>query len=106
MKTWEMEASHKPDLTQWRTIEHGNYSIQANGGEKLDGEDAAKVGNYNALMADSKEYKKCKLQKNLFVFENSFKILAFAFQSTLEMTLKAPMLFLEVLSLMAFHGNS
>ena len=28
VKTWEMEASHKPDMTQWRTIDLSNYCVQ------------------------------------------------------------------------------
>jgi hypothetical protein len=50
VKTWEMEASHKP-FAQWGTINHAKYAVQANGGKEYKGEDAARVGNYNVLMS-------------------------------------------------------
>ena len=28
IKKWEMEASHKCDFAQWKTVNHANYSIQ------------------------------------------------------------------------------
>jgi hypothetical protein len=49
VKTWEMEASHKIDFKQWQTVDHASYSVTANGGNVFKGEDAVRVGNYNAL---------------------------------------------------------
>ena len=59
-----MEASHKPDLNQWRTINLAKYCVQTNGGAVVDGKAAAELGNYNALMVDSPVYQKCKCLKH------------------------------------------
>ena len=67
MKTWEMEASHKVDINQWKTIVHEKYCVQTNGGPVLDGKVAAEIGNYNALMLESEAYQKCKY--HLFKFD-------------------------------------
>lgn len=58
VKTWEMEASHKQDLDQWQTVDHGNYKVQVNGGQELDGAKAKEMGNYNFLLMNSKSYLK------------------------------------------------
>jgi hypothetical protein len=63
VKTWKMEASHKPDLSQWKTISQEGFSVQTNGGQLLDGKRAAEIGNYNALMIESEVYQKCTLSK-------------------------------------------
>lgn len=64
VKTWEMEASHKKDMSQWTTIDHGNYCVQTNGGEVLDGVKAFEIGNYNALLKGCPAYEKCKSLRN------------------------------------------
>ena len=55
-----MEASHKKNISQWTTIDHGNYCVQTNGGEILDGVKAFEIGNYNALLKGCPEYAKCE----------------------------------------------
>ncbi len=60
VKTWEMEASHKSDFLQWKTVDHEKYCLQMNGGRLVEANEATTMGNYNALMLDSKEYQKCK----------------------------------------------
>ena len=60
VKTWEMESSHKMNISQWTTIDHGNYKVQSNGGEVLDGVKAFEIGNYNALLKGCPAYEKCK----------------------------------------------
>jgi hypothetical protein len=60
VKTWEMEASHKKNISQWTTIEHGTYCVQTNGGEVVDGVKAFEIGNYNALFKGCPAYEKCK----------------------------------------------
>lgn len=60
VKTWECEASHKADMSQWTTIDAENYKVQVNNGEILDGEKAFEIGNYNAVMKDCPAYQKCK----------------------------------------------
>ncbi|CAB4029090.1 Hypothetical predicted protein [Paramuricea clavata] len=68
VKTWEMEASHKKNILQWTTIDHGNYCIQTNGGEILDGVKAFEIGNYNALLKGCPAYEKYGLDDH---FEKS-----------------------------------
>lgn len=51
VKTWEMEASHLP-YTAWQSVQHNVYSVVANGGKRFTGEEAARAGNYNWLMAN------------------------------------------------------
>ena len=54
VKTWEMEMSHKMDLSQWKTTET-DFKLSANGGRVFVGEDAKGAGNYIALMDDQKK---------------------------------------------------
>lgn len=49
VKAWEMEATHLP-YASWNSVDHSCYNVSANGGEPIDGEEAAKMGNYNWLM--------------------------------------------------------
>ena len=63
VKTWEMEASHKVDHSQWTTINHDDYTVQTNGGKILEGTWAKTEGNYNALMVESPTYQSCKMKK-------------------------------------------
>ena len=66
VKSWESEASHKVEMSQWKTIDHKEYKIQTNGGTLIEGEAAMKMGNYNALMVDCDKYKSCE-----YVFQNT-----------------------------------
>ena len=56
VKNWEIEASFKMDLKDWRTIDHDNYSFAINGGEPQTGEHMLKVGTYNAIIASNEYY--------------------------------------------------
>lgn len=69
VKTWEMEASHKPDLQQWRSINLEKYCVQINNGAVMDGNHVAEIGNYNALMADSSVYQKCNTAVHIKIFK-------------------------------------
>ena len=60
VKSWESEASHKADLSQWKTIDHDNYCISVNGGETMPGCEAKELGNYNVLMKQCPRYNKSK----------------------------------------------
>ena len=60
VKSWETEASHKVDMSQWNTIDHDAYQIQTNGGTLIEGKEAMRMGNYNALMIDCPTYKTCE----------------------------------------------
>ena len=60
VKTWETQASHFKDFSQWTTIDHDNYVVKANDQEEMDGTVAYEIGNYNALMQNCPAYKKCE----------------------------------------------
>ncbi|XP_010675339.2 pathogen-related protein [Beta vulgaris subsp. vulgaris] len=53
IKSWEMELSHKPRLQDFRTINPDKFKLFVNGREGLSGEEALKVGSYNALLKTS-----------------------------------------------------
>lgn len=50
VKTWEFEASHKVDLSQWTTINKDLYKVSCNGGPFVKGEVSKNIGNYNWLL--------------------------------------------------------
>jgi len=56
VKNWEVEASFKPTLSDWRTIDHENYSFAINGGEPQGAENMLKVGTYNAIISPNEYY--------------------------------------------------
>ncbi|KAF3008962.1 hypothetical protein E8E13_011451 [Curvularia kusanoi] len=56
VKNWEVEASFKPTLKDWRTIDHENYSFAINGSEPEGAEAMLKVGTYNAIIAPNEYY--------------------------------------------------
>ena len=60
VKTWESEASHKADMSQWTTIDYDDYKVQVNNGPVMEGKRAYEIGNYNALMGACPAYQKCK----------------------------------------------
>lgn len=43
VKNWEVEASFKPVLDEWRTVDHANYSFAINGSEPQGAENMLKV---------------------------------------------------------------
>ncbi|KAJ7486197.1 hypothetical protein B0H11DRAFT_2157332 [Mycena galericulata] len=56
VKNWEIEASYKMDLKDWRTIDHDKYTFAVNGGPATSGEHMLKVGTYNAIIAPNAYY--------------------------------------------------
>ncbi|KAF2860842.1 hypothetical protein K470DRAFT_257619 [Piedraia hortae CBS 480.64] len=56
VKNWEVEASFKPRLSDWRTIDHAKYSFAINGGPPQTGEHMLKVGTYNAIITPNEYY--------------------------------------------------
>jgi hypothetical protein len=56
VKNWEVEASFKPRLEDWRTIDHANYTFAINGGPPQTAEHMLKVGTYNAIIAPNEFY--------------------------------------------------
>ncbi|KAL4929918.1 uncharacterized protein BDV17DRAFT_260382 [Aspergillus undulatus] len=56
VKNWEVEASFKTSLSDWRTIAPETYTFSLNGGEAQPGEHMLEVGTYNALLTPNKYY--------------------------------------------------
>ncbi|KAH8730541.1 hypothetical protein GQ44DRAFT_581174, partial [Phaeosphaeriaceae sp. PMI808] len=56
VKNWEVEASFKPTLSDWRTIDHEKYSFAINGSEPQGAENMLEVGTYNAIIAPNEYY--------------------------------------------------
>ncbi|CAG8981164.1 hypothetical protein HYALB_00005879 [Hymenoscyphus albidus] len=56
VKNWEIEASFKPSISDWRTIDHANYTFAINGGPPQSAEHMLKVGTYNAIIAPNEFY--------------------------------------------------
>ncbi|KAH6618636.1 hypothetical protein C7974DRAFT_440992, partial [Boeremia exigua] len=56
VKNWEVEASFKPVISDWRTIDHENYSFAINGSKPEGAEAMLKVGTYNAIIAPNEYY--------------------------------------------------
>ncbi|KAK3673121.1 hypothetical protein LTR78_006961 [Recurvomyces mirabilis] len=56
VKNWEVEASFKTKLQDWRTIDHANYTFAINGGPPQSAEHMLKVGTYNAIIAPNEYY--------------------------------------------------
>jgi hypothetical protein len=56
VKNWEIEASFKTSLDDWRTIDHSKYTFSLNGGLPQTGDHMLRVGTYNALLTSSSYY--------------------------------------------------
>lgn len=57
VKNWEIEASFKTSLADWRTLaDPATYTFAINGGEPQDAEHMLEVGTYNAIIRDGSEY--------------------------------------------------
>ncbi|TKA70127.1 hypothetical protein B0A49_10623 [Cryomyces minteri] len=56
VKNWEVEASFKPRLSDWRTVDHANYTFAINGGPPQSAEHMLKVGTYNAILVPNEYY--------------------------------------------------
>ncbi|PPJ59246.1 hypothetical protein CBER1_05349 [Cercospora berteroae] len=56
VKNWEVEASFKPRLSDWRTIDHEKYSFAMGGGPPMSAEHMIKVGTYNGIIAPNEYY--------------------------------------------------
>ncbi|KAJ7079735.1 hypothetical protein B0H15DRAFT_494235 [Mycena belliarum] len=56
VKNWEIEASYKLNLAEWRTIDHTHYTFAVNGGPATSGAHMLKVGTYNAIIAANAYY--------------------------------------------------
>ncbi|KAF7936913.1 hypothetical protein BELL_0154g00100 [Botrytis elliptica] len=56
VKNWEIEASFKTDISDWRTIDHPNFTFSINGSAPVTGEYMLKVGTYNAILTSNEYY--------------------------------------------------
>ncbi|KAF2839769.1 hypothetical protein M501DRAFT_932858 [Patellaria atrata CBS 101060] len=56
VKNWEVEASFKPVLSDWRTVDHDKYTFAINGGPPQGADHMLKVGTYNAIIAPNDYY--------------------------------------------------
>lgn len=56
VKNWELEASFKSDISDWRTIDQSNYTFSINGGPPQSAEHMLEVGTYNAIIAPNDFY--------------------------------------------------
>ncbi|KAE9373213.1 hypothetical protein N431DRAFT_503936 [Stipitochalara longipes BDJ] len=56
VKNWEVEASFKSDISDWRTIDRPNYTFSINGGPPQSAEHMLKVGTYNAIISANDFY--------------------------------------------------
>ena len=56
VKNWEIEASFKSDISDWRTIDHSTYTFSVNGGPPQSAEHMLSVGTYNAIIAPNEFY--------------------------------------------------
>lgn len=64
VKNWEVEASFKTNLADWRTVDRDNYVFFVNGGPPQTGEHMLKVGTYNALIAANPLYDPARMDFN------------------------------------------
>lgn len=56
MKNWEVEASFKTNIQDWRTIDPAKYTFAINGGPPQSADHMLKVGTYNAIIAPNEYY--------------------------------------------------
>ena len=56
VKNWEIEASFKTNLSEWRTINPDEYSFSINGRKAQTGQDMLRTGTYNAIIQPGNEY--------------------------------------------------
>ena len=56
VKNWEIEASFKTRIQDWRTINHDRYTFAMNGGENSSVEYMLKQGTYNAILSANNYY--------------------------------------------------
>lgn len=71
VKNWEVEASFKTDLADWRTIDRSKYTLSVNGGPPQSGEHMLKVGTYNALIEANEYY--CPVRSDFDASHKTFK---------------------------------
>jgi hypothetical protein len=71
VKNWEIEASFKTRLADWRTINHDRYTFSMNGGPASDLDYMLKQGTYNAILGSNEYY--CPERNDISVSHKTFK---------------------------------
>ncbi|KAI9688146.1 MAG: hypothetical protein M1822_001652 [Bathelium mastoideum] len=56
VKNWEIEASFKTQLEDWRTVDKAQYTFSINGGPAQSANHMLNVGTYNAIIAPNEFY--------------------------------------------------
>ncbi|KAF7534952.1 hypothetical protein G7054_g5752 [Neopestalotiopsis clavispora] len=56
VKNWEIEASFKTAVSDWRTVDPKTYTFAINGGPAQSAESMVKIGTYNAVIAPNEYY--------------------------------------------------
>jgi hypothetical protein len=77
VKNWEIEASHKTNVNEWRTIDPAQYSLSANGGPAHSGQKTIEIGTYNSLLASGEYY--CPAHSSFDSSHKAFKRMMPAF---------------------------
>lgn len=71
VKNWEIEASYKLDLADWRTVDPSTYEFSVNGGPPQSGEHMLQVGTYNAIIEPNEFY--CPMRSSFDASHKTFK---------------------------------
>ncbi|KAK4123114.1 hypothetical protein N657DRAFT_634316 [Parathielavia appendiculata] len=71
VKNWEIEASYKVSLDDWRTIDRSTYTFSVNGGAPQSAEHMLQVGTYNAIIEPNEYY--CPVRSTFDASHKTFK---------------------------------
>ena len=71
VKNWEIEASFKTRLSDWRTINQERYTFGMNGGPSSKVDYMLKQGTYNAILPSSEYY--CPVHNDMSLSHKTFK---------------------------------
>jgi len=71
VKNWEVEASFKTDLADWRTIDRSKFHFVVNGGPPQSGEHMLEIGTYNAIIESNEFY--CPMHSDFDKSHKTFK---------------------------------
>lgn len=74
VKTFEMEATHKTNPSQWMSVVTDKFRMSSNGGKEYTAEDIIEQGTYNLFLNDSKHY-----QSSQEDFDSSYQLFHTAF---------------------------
>jgi hypothetical protein len=71
VKNWEIEASFKTRLSDWRTINHDRYTFSMNGGASSKVDYMLEQGTYNAILPSNEYY--CPEHNDISLSHKTFK---------------------------------